>query len=59
MSKKKDNVVYHLSKEEATMLKKPKFNAFQCGHGAHGDKKYSRLKAKKELKDIIKNSEDF
>ena len=52
MSKKKrkapkGNVVWHQSAEEATLAKKPHYNGFACGHGAHGSAKYDRTKAKR------------
>ena len=52
MSKKKrkapkGNVVWHQSAEEATLAKKPRYNGFACGHGAHGSAKYDRTKAKR------------
>ena len=52
MSKKKrkapkGSVVWHQSAEEATLAKKPRYNGFACGHGAHGSAKYDRTKAKR------------
>lgn len=52
MSKKKrktpkDNVVWRQPAEEATLAKKPRYNGFACGHGAHGSAKYDRTKAKR------------
>ena len=52
MSKKKrktpkGNVVWRQSAEEATLAKKPRYNGFACGHGAHGSAKYDRTKAKR------------
>ena len=51
MSKKNRKVpgtgpVWRLSAEEATLAGKPRFNGFACGHGAHGDRKYNRTRAK-------------
>ena len=40
-------VVWRQSAEEAALAKKPRYNGFACGHGAHGDAKYSRAKAKR------------
>ncbi len=43
----KGNVVWHQSAEEATLAGKPHFNGYACGHGAHGDAKYNRARAKR------------
>lgn len=55
MSKRKKRVpksgsVWHLSPEEATLAGKPHYNGYACGHGAHGDAKYNRTKAKRAWK---------
>ena len=39
-----------MTSEEATMAKKPRYNAFAGGYGAHGDKKYNRAKEKRNWK---------
>lgn len=44
------NVVWRQSADEATLAKKPRYNGFACGHGAHGDVKYNRTKDKRALK---------
>ncbi len=44
--KPKDEVVWRQSSEEATLARKPRYNGFACGHGAHGPAKYSRARAK-------------
>lgn len=59
MSKKKQkapkgNVVWKQTAEEATLAKKPHYNGFACGHGAHGDAKYNRAKAKRALKQQLR-----
>lgn len=59
MSKKKQkapkgNVIWHQSAEEATLAKKPRYNGFACGHGAHGDTKYNRTKAKRTWKQQLR-----
>lgn len=46
----KDDVVWKQTSEEATLAKKPHYNGFACGHGAHGDVKYNRTKEKRALK---------
>ena len=43
----KSGAVWRMSAEEATLAKKPRYNGFACGHGAHGDAKYNRAKAKR------------
>ena len=35
---------------EATMAKKPRYNAFQGGYGAHGKRKYDRNAAKRQFR---------
>ena len=60
MSKKKRKVaktgpVWHLSKTEATLASKPRYDAYACGYGAHGDTRYSRKKSKDELRRILKD----
>lgn len=47
------NKILHLSKEEATMLKKPYINGYSIKTGIHGDIKYNRRTEKKELKRIL------
>ena len=42
----KSTKIVVLSKEEATKLKLPKYNAYACGYGYHGKKKYDRNKLK-------------
>ena len=46
----KDGSVWHLSAEEATLAKKPYYNAYVCKSGAHGDCKYNREKEKRDWK---------
>ncbi|RNL21648.1 hypothetical protein DMP07_02125 [Slackia faecicanis] len=46
----KTGAVWHLSVEEATLAKKPRYNGYACGHGAHGDAKYNRAKAQRAWK---------
>ena len=43
----KDGPVWKRSSEEATLDKMPKFNAYACGSGPHGDAKYNRAKQKR------------
>ena len=52
MSKKKKTVaksgpVWHQSAEEVTLGQMPKYNAYACGTGPHGDAKYNRAKQKR------------
>ena len=46
----KTGAVWHLSAEEATMLAKPRYNGFACGHGPHGTAKYDRARSKRAWK---------
>ncbi len=43
----KTGPVWHLSAEEAALAKKPRYNGYACGYGAHGDAKCHRAKAKR------------
>jgi hypothetical protein len=49
------DVVWHQSAEEATLAKKPHYNGFACGHGAHGDRKYNRAKVKQAWRKQIRH----
>ena len=46
----KKGPVWHLSAEEATMLGKPRYNGYACGHGVHGDVGYNRRAEKRAFK---------
>ena len=46
----KSGAVWRMSAKEATLAKKPRYNGYACGHGAHGDAKYSRTKSKRVAK---------
>lgn len=50
----KGDVVWRQSSEEVTLAKKPHYNGFACGHGAHGSAKYNRTKSKRELKQQLR-----
>ena len=50
----KGDVVWRQSSEEATLAKKPHYNGFACGHGAHDDTKYNRTKSKRQLKQQLR-----
>ena len=52
MPKKKTRVpkngpVWHRTAEQATLDQMPKYNAYACGTGAHGEAKYNRAKQKR------------
>lgn len=51
---KNSTVVWHQSAEEATLAKKPRYNGFACGHGAHGDIKYNRAKERRQFNAELK-----
>ena len=42
--------VWHMSSEQATLAKMPKYNGYACGYGAHGNVKYHRAKSKRAWK---------
>lgn len=41
--------VWHMSSEQATLAKMPKYNGYACGYGAHGNAKYHRCKNRNVL----------
>ena len=43
----KSGAVWLCLLKKATLAKKPRYNGYACGHGAHGDAKYSRTKSKR------------
>ena len=51
----KTGAVWMLSKEEATLANKPRYNAYVCGHGAHGNTKYNRAKQKRSWRKELHN----
>ena len=50
----KSGAVWRMSAKEATLAKKPHYNGYACGHGAHGDAKYSRTKSKRAWQKQLK-----
>ena len=50
----KSGAVWRMSAKEATLAKKPRYNGYVCGHGAHGDAKYSRTKSKRAWQKQLK-----
>ena len=50
----KSGAVWHMSADEATLAKKPHYNGYICGHGAHGEAKYSRTKSKRAWQKQLK-----
>lgn len=50
----KSGAVWRMSVKEATLAKKPRYNGYACGHGAHGDAKYSRTKSKRAWQKQLK-----
>ena len=57
--KKKSLSVYHLSSIENTLKKMPKYNPYQTEHGVNGDTKYNRRKAKKDMKKLLEDEQQF
>jgi len=51
MAKKKQVLI--ISSMEIWKMRKPKYNAYTCGHGAHGSKKYNRRKVEREFRKEI------
>lgn len=49
----RDGVVWRRTAEEAALAAKPRYNGHACGHGAHGDAKYNRAKAKRAWRNQI------
>lgn len=50
MAKKKTKKVIVISAMEIWEMRKPKYDAYVCGHGAHGSKKYNRRKVKEQFR---------
>ena len=46
----KSGSVYHLSAEENTIRMMPKYDAYVCRGGVHGDTSYNRRKDKRALR---------
>ena len=44
----KEGPITILTSYEATRLAMPRYNAFACGHGPHGDVKYNRAYEKRK-----------
>lgn len=59
MPKKKryvrDGSVFYMDSLTNTLRQMPKYNAYQCRGGVHGDTKYNRCKEKKSLRALIKH----
>ena len=60
MSKKKKNKkysregsVFYMSSTEATLAAMPKYNGHACKSGVHGDTKYNRQRAKRDLDRLL------
>ena len=49
----KSGAVWRRSAVENTLDHMPKYNGYACGHGAHGDSKYNRAKAKRAWQDEL------
>ena len=50
MSKHKTKKVIVISAMEIWEMRKPKYDGYVCGHGAHGSKKYNRRKVEREFR---------
>lgn len=49
----KKRKVATISNSQLFQVEKPRFNAYQCGSGSHGDTKYNRTKAKRSARKEI------
>ena len=50
MAKKKTQKVMVISAMEIWEMRKPRYDGFACGHGAHGHKGYDRRKVKEQFR---------
>lgn len=50
---KKNQKVLVISAMEIWKMRKPKYDAYACGHGMHGSKKYNRRKVERQFKKEI------
>ena len=48
MSKKTQKVMI-ISAMEIWEMRKPRYDAYTCGHGSHGNKKYNRRKVERNF----------
>ena len=53
----KSGPVWHMSAEESTLAKMPKYNAHACGSGAHGDAKYNRARQKQAWRNELRRED--
>ena len=51
----KTGAVWRLSKEEATLANKPRYNTYAYGSGVHGDTRYNRAKQKRSWRKELNN----
>ena len=49
MAKKKKQVLV-ISAMEIWQMRKPKYDAYACGHGTHGSRKYNRRKVERQFR---------
>ena len=52
MSKKSQKVLI-ISAMEIWEMRKPRYDGYTCGHGAHGSKKYNRRKVERQFRKEI------
>jgi hypothetical protein len=48
--KKRTQNTMTISAMEIWEMRKPRYNAYMCGHGAHGHKGYNRQKEKEQFR---------
>lgn len=53
----KKGPVFHMSSEEATLAKMPKYNGYAVGHGPHGSKGYDRGAEKRKTRRMLEDGE--
>ena len=53
----KTGAVWRQTADEATLAQNPRYNGFACGHGVHGETKYSRAKAKRAWQKQLRQEE--
>lgn len=56
MAKRKSKKPIHVMTVTAEMqfqTNKPRYNAYACGHGVHGDTSYNRRRTKRETRALL------
>lgn len=53
----REGSVFYMSAEEATLAAMPKYNGYAGKSGVHGDTKYNRRKAQRDLDRILSDQD--